>query len=87
MSVRANRAYHLIVSRTRLRPAFLAGEERRDRVEVLSVEDGEVVLYWELPPRRAAKLLKALRADLVSLSAEDFIARWDGLDLGPDAIA
>jgi hypothetical protein len=85
--MRANRAYHLIVSRAGLEPAFLAGPERIDRVEVLSIEDGEVVLYWELPAKRATRLLKALRSDLVALDAEEFIARWGGLDLGPDAIA
>lgn len=85
--MKANRAYHLIVSRAGLEPAFLAGPERLDRIEVLAVEDGEVVLYWELPPKRAARLLKALRSDLVTLDAVEFIARWEHLDLGPDAIA
>jgi len=84
--MRANRVYELIVSRPVLEPSFLAGPERRDRVEVLSLDDGEVVLYWELPPRRAARLLKALRADLVTLDAGEFIARWEGLDVGPDSI-
>jgi hypothetical protein len=85
--VRANRAYHLIVSRPALEPSFLADPERLDRVELLSIDDGEVALYWELPPKRAARLLKALRADLVTLDADEFIARWGGLDLGPDSIA
>ena len=84
--MRANRVYELIVSRPVLEPSFLAGPERRDRVEVLSLDDGEVVLYWELPPKRAARLLKALRADLVTLDAGEFIARWEGLDVGPDSI-
>jgi hypothetical protein len=84
--MRANRVYELIVSRPVLEPTFLAGPERRDRVEVLSLDDGEVVLYWELPPKRAARLLKALRTDLVTLEAREFIARWQGLDLGPDSI-
>jgi hypothetical protein len=85
--VRANRIYHLNVARAGLEPAFLADPERLDRVEVSSIDDGEVVLYWELPPRRASRLLKALRGDLVTLEAEEFIARWGGLDLGPDSIA
>jgi hypothetical protein len=85
--VRANRVYHLVVSRPGLRPAFLADPGRLDRIEVFSVDDGEVVLYWELPPKRAARLLKALRGDLVTLDAEEFIARWGGLDLGPNPIA
>jgi hypothetical protein len=85
--VRANRVYHLTVSRAGLEPAFLADPERLDRIEVFSIDDGEVVLYWELSPKRATRLLKALRGDLVTLDAEEFIARWGGLDLGPDAIA
>jgi hypothetical protein len=84
--VRANRVYELIVSRPVLEPAFMAGPERLDRIEVLSLDDGELVLYWELPPKRAARLLKALRADLVGLEAGEFIARWENLDLGPDSI-
>jgi hypothetical protein len=84
--VRANRVYELIVSRPVLEPMFLADRDRLDRVEVLSLDDGELVLYWELPPKRAARLLKALRADLITLDAGEFIARWENLDLGPDSI-
>lgn len=84
--MRANRVYELFVSRPVLEPAFLAGPERLDRIEVLSLDDGEVILYWELPPKRASRLLKALRADLITLDADEFIARWEGLDLGPDSI-
>ena len=40
----------------------------------MSIDDGEVVLYWELPAKQAAKLLKLLRDDLVNLDAEEFIA-------------
>ena len=75
--MRANRAYHLIVSRQGLEPAFLSGPERLDRIEVVSIDDGEVVLFWELPAKQAAKMLKALRADLAGLDADEFIARWD----------
>jgi hypothetical protein len=84
--MRANRVYELIVSRPVLEPAFLADRDRLDRVEVLSLDDGELVLYWELPPKRAARLLKALRADLITLDPDEFIARWENLDLGPDSI-
>ena len=84
--MRANRAYELFVSRPVLEPTFLAGPERLDRIEVLSLDDGEVILCWELPPKRATRLLKALRADLVGLEAGEFIARWQGLDRGPDSI-
>lgn len=78
--MKANRAFHLIVSRERLEPAFLAGPERQDRIEIVSIDDGEVVLFWDLPARPATKLVKALRADLAALDAEEFIARWDDAD-------
>jgi hypothetical protein len=79
--MRANRAYHLIVSRQGLEPAFLSGPERLDRIEVVSVDDGEVILYWDLPAKEASKLLKTLRADLASLDEAEFISRWEGSDV------
>jgi hypothetical protein len=79
--VRANRAFELTVSRGGLEPAFLSGPERLDRIEVVSIDDGEVALYWDLPPREAAMVLKALRADLVTLDSVEFISRWEGLDV------
>jgi hypothetical protein len=75
--MRANRAFHLIVSRERLEPAFMARPERHDRIEVVSIDDGEVVMFWELPAKAAARLAKALRTDLAGLDAEAFIARWN----------
>ena len=78
--MRANRAYHLIVSREGIEPAFLADRTRLDRIEVVSVDDGEVVLYWDLNAKLAARLLKELRLDLVELEAEAFIDKWIGAD-------
>jgi hypothetical protein len=78
--VRANRAYHLIVSREGLEPAFLADRDRLDRIEVVSIDDGEVVLYWDLPAKKASRLLKLLRSDLVNLGADEFIKTWEGAD-------
>jgi hypothetical protein len=74
--MRANRAYELIVSRGGREPAFLADPDRTDRIEVVSIDDGEVILYWELTAKDAAKLLKLLRIDLVSLEAEEFFDKW-----------
>ena len=74
--MRANRAYELIVSREGLEPAFLSDPNRTDRIEVVSVDDGEVILYWEVDPKQASKLLKLLRADLASLDAEEFFDKW-----------
>jgi hypothetical protein len=78
--MRANRAYHLIVSREGIEPAFLADRTRLDRIEVVSVDDGEVILYWDLNAKLAARLLKELRLDLVELEAEAFIDKWIGAD-------
>jgi len=82
--VKANRAFHLIVSREGLEPAFMADRARLDRIEVVSIDDGEVVLYWDLPAKQATRLLKELRADLVGLDADEFVARWEGADAVAD---
>lgn len=74
--MKANRAFELIVTRDGLEPRFLADPARLDRVEVVSVADGEVVLFWELPAKQAAKLLKQLREELVSFEAEEFKRAW-----------
>jgi hypothetical protein len=79
--LKANRAFELIVSRGGLEPSFMADRKRLDRVEVVSIDDGEVILYWELPAKQAAKLLKLLRNDLINLDADEFIPTWGGLDL------
>ncbi|MBV8997815.1 MAG: hypothetical protein JO304_02080 [Solirubrobacterales bacterium] len=74
--MKANRAYELIVSRGGREPAFLSDPNRTDRIEVVSVDDGEVILYWNVAAKQAAKLLKLLRADLASLDADEFFDKW-----------
>jgi hypothetical protein len=78
--VKANRAYRLIVSREGREPAFMAERGRLDRIEVVSVADEEIVLYWDLPVKQASRLLKQLRRDLVGLAADEFMSRWEGAD-------
>ena len=80
--MKANRAYHLIVSRDRLSPAFLADENRTDRVELVSFDDGEVVLFWELPPKFAVRMLREMRADLAGLEATEFFEKWASVQEG-----
>jgi hypothetical protein len=75
--MRANRAFEIIHTRGNLRPAVFAGDMRHDLIEVVSIDDGEVVLFWELSARPATKLLRSLRTDLASLDAEAFVSRWD----------
>jgi len=74
--VRANRAFELIVSREGLEPAFLADPRRLDRIEVVSIDDGEVILFWDLPAKQAAKLVRELRGDLAGLDADAFVEKW-----------
>jgi hypothetical protein len=78
--MKANRAYHLIVSRAGIEPAFLADHDRLDRIEVISVDDGEVVFFWHLSAKRAARLIKELRADLAGMQAGEFFDKWVGAD-------
>jgi len=78
--MRANRAYHLIASRAGLEPAFMATDGRLDRIEIVSIDDGEVVLFWEVPAKLASRLLRELRVDLANLGADEFIDKWTGAD-------
>ncbi|HEY3865093.1 MAG TPA: hypothetical protein VGL54_03285 [Solirubrobacteraceae bacterium] len=74
--MKANRAYRLIVTRGGLMPALLADAARVDHLEIVEVDTGEVVLFWDRPPQAASKLARALRADLAQLQDEEFLARW-----------
>jgi hypothetical protein len=78
--VKANHAYRLIVTRGGLAPALLADAERADHVEIVEVDSGEVVLFWDRPPHAASKLARALRADLAQLDAEEFYERWANVE-------
>ncbi len=78
--MRADHAYRLIVTRAGRAPAALAGPDRIDHVEVVEIDSGEVVLFWDRPALAASKLARALRADLVQLEAEEFLARWSTVE-------
>ncbi len=78
--MRAGRAYELIVTRAGRTPAVIADAGRTDHVEIVNIDDGEVVLFWDRPPQAASRLARALRDDLAALDAEDFLARWSTVD-------
>ncbi|HXB63344.1 MAG TPA: hypothetical protein VNV42_00565 [Solirubrobacteraceae bacterium] len=78
--MKANRAYRLIVRRGGWMPAPLADPGRIDHLEVVEIDSGEVVLFWDCPPQQAARRARALRADLAQLPAEEFIARWSTVE-------
>ena len=75
--MRARNAYRLIVTRGGIAPTLLADPERIDHIEVVEIDSGEVVLFWDCEPRDASRLARALRRDLAQLGPEEFIARWE----------
>ncbi len=78
--MRANRAYRLIVRRGGWAPALLADPARVDHIEVVEIDSGEVVLFWDLHPQEAGRRARALRADLAQIQDEEFIARWAAVE-------
>jgi hypothetical protein len=78
--VRANRAYELIVRRASRLPALLAPRTAVDHVEVVEIESGEVVLFWDTGSSQTGRLARALRADLAQLEADEFLRRWRRYD-------
>jgi len=78
--VRARDAFRLILTRGGRAPAFLADPGRLDHIEIVEVESGEVVLFWDRPPQAASKLARALRADLSTLEAGEFRQRWSTVE-------
>jgi hypothetical protein len=78
--MKANRAYRLIVTRGGRAPALLANAARIDHIEVVEIDTGEVVLFWDRPPQAASRLARALRADLSQLEAGELLARWSTVD-------
>lgn len=73
--MKANRSYRLLHTRSRRRPGSL-DPARIDHIEVVEVASGEVVLFWDLPAREAARRARRLREDLVGLDEEEFLQRW-----------
>jgi hypothetical protein len=74
--VKANREYELHVRKSGRGPALLRGPEEIDLVEVVEIATGEVALFWDTHPAVTGRLARGLRADLSSLDADAFIAKW-----------
>ena len=79
--MRANRAYRLIVTRGGLTPAPLADANRIDHIEVVEIDSGEVVLFWDSAPQTASRLARMLREELSMLDAQEFIERWSAVEV------
>jgi hypothetical protein len=78
--VKAKAAYRLILTRGGRAPALLADTERVDHIELVEIADGEVVLFWDLPPQEASRRARVLREELTQLDAAEFLARWANVD-------
>jgi len=78
--VKAKAAYRLILTRGGRAPALLADAERVDHIELVEIADGEVVLFWDLPPQEASRRARVLREELTQLDAAEFLARWANVD-------
>jgi len=78
--MKAAHAYRLIVTRGGRAPALLASPERVDHIEVVEIDSGEVVLFWDRSPHPASRLARELREDLGRLDAEEFLARWSTVE-------
>ena len=74
--MKANRAYRLIVTRGGHGPAWLAGADRVDHVEIVDIASGEVCLFWDRAARDALRLTRELKADLAGLPHDAFFAKW-----------
>jgi hypothetical protein len=79
--MRANRAYRLIVTRAGKAPALLADAERIDHLEIVEIDGGEVVLFWDRPAHAASRMARVLREELFQLEADEFIARWSAVEV------
>jgi hypothetical protein len=74
--MRAKRRYRLVVRREGHAPAVLAAPDRVDHVEIIDVDEGETVLYWDLLPRDAKRVVAILRTELETMEAQEFFERW-----------
>ena len=81
----ASRSYEVKVTRTGLAPGRLAAPDRFDLVEVVSLDDMEVVLFWDVPARDTARMEAALREELARMGDEEFLSRWSAV-VSPDDI-
>jgi hypothetical protein len=73
--MRAKARYRLVVRRGGLGPAMLT-PDRVDHVEIIDLDEGETVLYWDLLARDAKRVVAMLRADLGAMEPREFFERW-----------
>jgi hypothetical protein len=79
--MKASRFFRLIVRRGGIAPALLASPDRVDHIEVVEIDGGEVVFFWDCPPALASQRARELREDLAHMDREDFLARWSTVEV------
>jgi hypothetical protein len=79
--MKANRAYRMILTRGGRAPALLADTGRVDHIEIVEIDSGEVVLFWDCAPQTASRLARELRADLARLDADELLDRYRAVEL------
>ena len=73
--MRARDAYRIVHRRGGIAPARL-DPDRMEQVEIVSVDDGEVALFWDLTAVHARQVLRLMREELAVLDAREFFERW-----------
>jgi hypothetical protein len=58
-----------------------ADADRIDHLEVVEIDGGEVVLFWDRPAQAASRMARMLREELSQLEADEFIARWSAVEV------
>jgi hypothetical protein len=62
-------------------PAFLQPAPKSDQVEVVELDSGEVVLFWDVPSGAARRFVRALRADLGGMERDELLSKWGAVEV------
>ncbi|HEU4656266.1 MAG TPA: hypothetical protein VFR97_02020 [Capillimicrobium sp.] len=77
--MRANRRLEVRHRRGSWLPAWLASPGTMDHIEIVEIETAETVMFWDRERAEAARMARALQADLAQLEVEDFLAKWSAI--------
>lgn len=74
--MRAGRRLRLVHERATRAPRFLADQSALERLEIVEIETAETALILDVAAGDAARIARAMKADLAGLETEDFLAKW-----------
>lgn len=75
----AGRRLQLLHERATRTPRFLADRSAIERLEVVEIETAETALILDVAAGDAARIARAMKADLSSMETEDFLAKWSAV--------